>query len=88
MIRIVLGEESERKIKAIFLSENTVQRRIALIANDIKEQVVTEVKDKSLLELFALQLDESTDVSSASQLMAFVRYVTEKNVKKIAALLQ
>ena len=82
MIRIVLGEESERKIKAILLSDNTVQRRIALMANDIKEQVVTEVKDKSLFGLFALQLDESTDVSSAVQLMAFVRYVKEKNVKK------
>ena len=30
MVRIVLGEESERKIKAITLSDNTVQRRIAL----------------------------------------------------------
>ena len=82
MIRIVLGEESERKIKAILLSDNTVQRRIALMANDIKKQVVTEVKDKSLFRLFALLLDESTDVSSAVQLMAFVRYVIEKNVKK------
>ena len=82
MVRIVLNEESERKIQAIPLSGNTVQRRIALIANDIKEQVVTKVKDKALFGLFALQLDESTDVSSAPQLMAFVRYVTEKNVKE------
>ena len=82
MVRIVLNEESERKIQAIPLSDNTVQRRIALMANDIKEQVVTEVKDKALFGLFALQLDESTDVSSAPQLMAFVRYVTEKNVKE------
>ena len=60
------------------LSDNTVQRRIALMANDIKEQVVTEVKDKALFGLFALQLDESTDVSSAPQLMAFVCYVQRK----------
>ena len=52
------------------------------MANDIKEQVVIEVKDKAF-GLFALQLDESTDVSSAPQLMAFVRYVTEKNVKEV-----
>ena len=58
MVRIVLNEESERKIQAIPLSDNTVQRRIALMANDIKEQVVTEVKDKALFGLFALQLDE------------------------------
>ena len=82
MVRIVLNEESERKIQAIPLSDNTVQRRIALMANDIKEQVVTEVKDKALFGLFALQLDESTDASSAPQLIAFVRYVTEKDVKE------
>ena len=58
------------------MSDNTVQRRIALMANDIKEQVVTEVKDKAMFGLFALQLDDFTDVSSAPQLMAFVRYVT------------
>ena len=82
MVRNVLGEESERKIKAIPLSDNTVQRKIDLMANDIKEQVATEVNDKSLFGLFALQLDESTDVSSAAQLMSFVRYVTKKNVKE------
>ena len=82
MVRNVLGEESERKIKAIPLSDNTVQRRIDLKANDIKEQVVTEVKDKSLFGQFALQLDEPTDVSSAAQLMSFVRYETQKNVKE------
>ena len=82
MVRIVLNEESERKIQAIPLSDNAVQRRIALMANDIKEQVVTEVKDKALFGLFALQLDESTHVSSAPQLKAFVRYVAEKYVKE------
>ena len=82
MVRIALNEESEREIQAIPLLDNTVQRRIALMANDIKEQVVTEVKDETLFNLLALQLDESTDVSSAPQLMAFVRYVTEKNVKE------
>ena len=54
MVRIVLNEESERKMQAIPLSNNTVQRRIALMANDIKEQVVTEVNDKALFSLFAL----------------------------------
>ena len=88
MVRIALSEESERKIMAIPLLDNTAQRRAALIANDIKKQVVTEVKDKSLFGLFALQLDESTDVSSAAQPMAFVRYVTEKKCERRADLLQ
>ena len=52
------------------------------MVNNIKEHVVTEVKDKSLFGLFALHLDKSTYICSAAQLMAFVRYVTEKNVKE------
>ena len=34
LVRNVLGEESERKIKAIVLSDNTVQRKIDFMAND------------------------------------------------------
>ena len=32
--------------------------------------------------LFSIQLDESTDVQSCSQLLAFVRYVHDENLKK------
>ena len=58
------------------------------MANDIKEQMVIEVKDKSLFGLFSLQLDESTDISSAAQQMTFVGYVTEKKCERRAAFLQ
>jgi len=44
--------------------------------------VVIEIKDKSLFGLYALQLYESTGISSASQLMVCIRYVMEKNVKE------
>ena len=39
---------------------------------DVKEQVWTEIKAS---HLFSFQLDESTDVSSCSQLLVFVRYI-------------
>ena len=38
---------------------------------DIIEQVADKLKDSGT---FALQLDESTDVSGKAQLIAFVRY--------------
>ena len=72
MVRIVLGKESERNIKAIPLPNNTVQKRIAVMANNIKEQVVTKVKEKSLFGLHTLLFDESTGISSAFQLIVFV----------------
>ncbi|XP_068229058.1 zinc finger MYM-type protein 6-like [Palaemon carinicauda] len=45
---------------------------------DVKDQVMTEIKSSSL---FFLQLDESTDVSSCSQLLVFVRYIHSGAIK-------
>lgn len=78
MVKLVLGEKSAEKLSAISLSNNTVQRRISLMSDDIKEQVIQKVKEAGL---FSIQLDESTDVQSCSQLMVFVRYVHGEDMK-------
>ena len=44
------------------------------ISSDIKSQIVQQIKDAPS-GLFAIQLDESTDVSSCAQLMVFVKYI-------------
>ena len=72
IIRILIGKEAESKLNVLSLSDNTVQRRISLMSEDIKDQVIDQLKSAGP---FALQLDESTDVSSCAQLIAFVRYV-------------
>ena len=82
MARIVLGAKYEKSLREIPLSNNTVKRRIALMSEDIKDQVITEIKDKSVFGLFAIQLDESVDVSSVSQLMVFVRYAVGTSIKE------
>ncbi|XP_023718367.1 SCAN domain-containing protein 3-like [Cryptotermes secundus] len=41
------------------------------IAEDVREQVISATKES---KCFAIQLDETTDVSSNSQLMVYVRY--------------
>ena len=81
MTRIVLGDKHEKSLKAISLSNNTVKRQIAAMSEDIKEQVITEI-NKSVFGLFSIQLDESVDVSSVSQLMVFVCYAVGTSVKK------
>ena len=65
MTRIVLGQESEKKLRQIFLSNNTVQRRIGDLADDIKQQVISDKKNAQF-GLFSIQLHESTDVSAGS----------------------
>ena len=52
------------------------------MSEDTKYQLITEIKDKSLFGLFSIQIDESVDVASVSQLMVFVRYAVSTSVKK------
>ena len=81
MTRIVLVDKHEKSLKAILVSNNTVKRPFAARSEDIKEQVITET-NKSAFGLFLIQLDESVDVSSVSQLMVFVRYAVGTSVKE------
>ena len=57
------------EIPRIFVSNHTVSRRINEISLNIQEQVVDDINKSP----FAIQLDESLDVSQFSQLLAFVR---------------
>ena len=80
--RIVLGEKYEKRLQSISLSDNIVKRQIALMSEDIKEQIITEINDKSLFGLLSIQIDESVDVASVSQLVVFVRYAVSTTVKE------
>ena len=46
---------------------------------NVKQQVINEIKASPM---FSLQMDESTDVASCSQLLVFVRYVYTEDVKE------
>ena len=64
------GDKIADEVKEIPLSADSTRRRISKIGQDIKCQLNDRVKRKK----FALQLDESMDVSSLAQLILFVRY--------------
>ncbi|CAG9575902.1 unnamed protein product [Danaus chrysippus] len=72
----VLGLEAKKKIQDIPLSNNTVKARIELMSNDIEEQLVSRIKRSPV---FALQCDESTDISNCCQLLVFVRFLDDDN---------
>uniref|UniRef100_K7GBQ1 DUF4371 domain-containing protein n=1 Tax=Pelodiscus sinensis TaxID=13735 RepID=K7GBQ1_PELSI len=78
MVQLVLGEEAARKLNDISVSNDTVLRQIKKISQNISEQVVDEIK-KSLL--FAIQLDESTDITLCCELLVFARYMVEGDFK-------
>ena len=49
------------------------------MSEDIKEQLINEMKTSPL---FSLQVDETTDVASCTQLLVFVRYIHLGDVKE------
>ncbi|GBP62959.1 Zinc finger BED domain-containing protein 5 [Eumeta japonica] len=71
-VSLIIGEQYVAKIKQVALSNTTVQSRIAEMSSDILGTVISEIKESPM---FALQLDESTDVASCSQLLVFTRYI-------------
>ena len=50
------------------------------MSEDILEQVIADIKASPIT--ISLQLDESTDVSNCSQLIAVVRYVKNKKIEE------
>ena len=80
-MEIVFEQEMKKKIAMVPLPNRTVKRRISNMATDIKNQVVQEIKS-SVSGLFSIQHDESTDMTSCSQLMVFARYVNSGSFKE------
>lgn len=81
IVKIMLGEQYANKLNTLALSDNTVQRRISDMSIDIKDQVVSEMKTAPL-GIFAIQLDETTDVANCAQLLAFTRYIKNDDFKE------
>ena len=63
----------------VSLSNDTVRRRIHDMSDNISDQVTTAVRASKYG--FAMQLDESTDVTNCGQLLVYVRF-TENDIVK------
>ena len=79
IVRLMFGADAVKKLSSLSISENTVQRSIQEMSEDIKNQVVEQIKQSPI---YVSQLDESTDVSSCAQLMIYVRYIHNSNFKE------
>ena len=77
----MLGKDAERKLASVSFFNSTIKRRIKDLSDDIKCQVVKEIKT-AFFGLFAIQIDESTDISLCVQLMVFPKYVYNDTFKE------
>ena len=74
IIETVMEKDASSIIKAIPLSNNTVQRRIDEMGSDVQQQLVEILQTSD----HALQIDESTLSDNSSLLLGYVRFVHNK----------
>jgi len=67
-------------MRRISLSSDTIQRRISDMPKDVKDQVINGIKASPTPMFF--HVDESTDVTSCAQLLAFVRYIHSGDIEE------
>ena len=80
MADIVLGKEAVKKLQQVSLSNDVTHNRIVDMSEDILEQIISDINASPVK--ISLQVDESTDVSNCSQLIAVVRYVKKKEIEE------
>ncbi|XP_068237237.1 protein FAM200C-like [Palaemon carinicauda] len=74
MTEIMCEQKVAKRLNTVPLSARVIKERISILAENVREQVISSVKKKKKSKEFAIQLDETTDVSSNSQLMVYIRY--------------
>jgi len=75
----ILVSETRKKLELVLLSNNVIQSRIIDLCLHILKQAIAHMKANPLT--ISLLLDETTDFSKCSQLIALVRYVHDGTIK-------
>lgn len=78
MVKKMLGPQAAKEISKVPLSNSTIARRINDMSADIEEVVFDKIRQCGK---FALQVDESTDVSGHAQLLGCVRFVDGEEIR-------
>ena len=76
---LVLGKDKANMLSQIALSNDTVKERIDELSQDIKDQILDQIKESSF---YAIQCDEMTDIGSYSQLLLYARFLSVNTIKE------
>ena len=76
---LVLGKNKANMLSQISLSNDTDKRKIDELSQDIKDQLLDQIKQSPL---FAIQCDETTNIGNCSQLLLYSRFLSGNTVKE------
>ncbi|KAL7385184.1 hypothetical protein ABVT39_017197 [Epinephelus coioides] len=76
---VMLGPDAAHELSKVPSSDNTIKRRMDNMSEDIEQHLTEKLQASGR---FSLQIDESTDISGAAQLLANVRYVDGDSIKE------
>ena len=76
---LVLGKDKTNVLSQIALSNDTVKGRIDELSQDIKDQILDQIKESPF---FAIQCDETTDIKSCSQLRLYACFFSVNTIKE------
>ncbi len=72
----MLGEEAESEVSKVPVSDNIISKRVDDLSNNISG-ILSEILQNNN---FALQVDETIDITGTAQLLAFVRFENEGEI--------
>ena len=79
IVETTLGSDATDTVNKVLLSNDTTSRRIENLSSDINDQIRehfdVQGQADELPQLWALQVDESSDSTGKAHLFAFIRFV-------------
>ncbi|GFU91380.1 SCAN domain-containing protein 3 [Trichonephila clavipes] len=76
IVKTMIGGSADIDICKIPLSNDTIHRRIKAMSENIEQNTAKTLANSN----FALQVDETTDITGNAQLIAFVRFIHENDI--------
>ncbi|GFU53672.1 SCAN domain-containing protein 3 [Trichonephila clavipes] len=76
IVKTMIGGSADIDICKIPLSNDTIHRRVKDMSENIEQNTAKTLANSN----FALQVDETTDITGNAQLIAFVRFIHENDI--------